>query len=244
MPPTVLVEPGRVRLVDHHPRVVAVRDVTEFRERRDRPVHREHGVRDDEPRPAVVPCRHSFAEVVRVAVVVHDDVRVREPARVHDARVIQFVREDDVRVECGDGADVRRVSRGERECALAALRLREPPLEVAVDERVARHEPGRPRARSDGVRGLRRRLLYAVVLGQAEVVVRREHELAFAGEHRKLTARVRCEVRCFRDRVRRLKVPVEVVLADASDSTCNVEAVPGRPPFAPGIVVRPTHLSQ
>ena len=115
---------GAVRLVDHHARVVALRQLDDALERRHVAVHREDAVGHDQ-RAAALRLAQPPLEVVHVAVVVDERLGARQPAAVHDAGVVECVGEDDVALagECGDHSGVRQVARPEQERGLCALEV-------------------------------------------------------------------------------------------------------------------------
>jgi len=86
--------PDAVGVVDHHARVVALRQLDDLSERRDVAVHREDAVGDDQ-RATVARLAQPPGEVLEVAVAVHEDLGMRQPAAVDDAGVVQLVGEDD-----------------------------------------------------------------------------------------------------------------------------------------------------
>ena len=63
---------GGVRLVDHHARAVAARELDDLRQRRDVAVHREHRVGHDQPPPLAAVARQAPREVLGVEVAVDD----------------------------------------------------------------------------------------------------------------------------------------------------------------------------
>ena len=174
---------GRVRLVDHHPRVVAAGEVDDALERRDVAVHREHAVGHDQASPPARLAQPPL-EVVGVEVVVDERLRSRQPAPVDDAGVVEGVGEDDVALlrERADHAHVGEVARAEQQAALAALELGQPLLQPAVQRHVPRYEPRGARADPVAHRRVRGCLPHLRVVGEAEVVVRAQQQHALAVE--------------------------------------------------------------
>ena len=168
---------GAVRLVDHHARVVALRQLDDALQRRDVAIHGEDAIGHDQ-RPAALRLAQAPLEVVRVAVVVDERLRAREPAAVHDARVVEGVGEDHVALarQRRDHARVRQVAGAEQQAGLGVLEGRQLLLEPPVDRHVARDQPRRARPRAVAHGGLGGRLAHARVIGEAEVVVRAQQQ--------------------------------------------------------------------
>ncbi len=185
---------GAVRLVHHHARVMAPRQLHYLRQRRDVAVHREHAVRHDQ-RGAAGRLAQAVLEVLDVAVVVDERARLGEPAAVDDARVVEGVRQHHVTLarQRGDDARVGQVARAEQHAGLARLEVRQLRLEPPVHSHVARHEPRRPRADAPAHRRFRRRLAHARVIGEPEVVVRAQEQDRLAVEQHARPLRARHE---------------------------------------------------
>jgi len=86
-------EAGRVRVVDHDERVVAIRQVADGPQIRDRSVHREHAVSRDEPGPGRLCLFETLFELGHVVVGVAMSLRLAQPDAVDDAGVIEGVRD-------------------------------------------------------------------------------------------------------------------------------------------------------
>ena len=175
---------GPVRVVDHHPHVVAPRQLDDLLERRDVAVHREHAVGHDQ-RAAAVGVAQPPREVLDVAVAVDERLRAREPAAVDDRGVVELVGEHDLAL-ARERRDRRRGSRGSPSRTGPALCVplndASPLLQPPVQRHVARHEPRRARADAPAHRGVRRRLAHARVVRQPEVVVRAQQQDGLAVE--------------------------------------------------------------
>jgi hypothetical protein len=133
-----------VRLVDHHARVVALRQLDDLRQRRGVAVHGEDAVGDDQG-AAAGGLLEAPLEVVDVAVVVDEGLRARQPAAVDDRGVVERVGEDHVALlrERGHHAGVGEEARAEQQARLGALEVGELLLQATVDRHVARHQPRR-----------------------------------------------------------------------------------------------------
>src|SRR6202035_888068 len=81
---------GRVRLVDEHPRVIAVRQLDDLYQWRDVAVHREHAVGHDQAAPARCLGETPF-EMLRIEMVVDEGLCPRKAATVDDASVVRGV---------------------------------------------------------------------------------------------------------------------------------------------------------
>ena len=127
-------EPGRVRVVDDDGRAVAVGELADAGQRRDRAVHREHAVGHDEARARALGLAQPGFELAEVAVVVAQALRLRQADAVDDARVVERVRDDRVLLagqrleQAAVGVEAGRVEDG----VLGAEEGREPALELAV----------------------------------------------------------------------------------------------------------------
>ena len=168
-----------MRLVDHEPRAEAPAQVGDLRQRRDVALHREHAVDDDED-PAAVLLRlaERALELVHLVVAKRAQLRAAEDAAVHDRRVDAGV--DDDRVAGGQ----QRPQRGEvglragraDERLLGAHPLGDLLLELEVQGDRAVEQPRAGQARPELVQGVGGTLDDALVAGEAEVVVRAEHD--------------------------------------------------------------------
>ena len=87
---------GGVRLVDHQAAAVAARQLEQLGDRGDVAVHREDRVGDDQRR-AIARLAQPPGQVLEVGVAVDEPLGARDPAAVDDARVVELVREDDLR---------------------------------------------------------------------------------------------------------------------------------------------------
>ena len=152
--------------------------------RRDVAFHREHAVDDDEP-----PCGPrrrcaSGGAGRRDRCGGTSDLAEGQPRAVDDARVVLLVEVDDVAVadEARDRAEVDLEAGGEGDGRLLPHEVREPLLELAVRSSVPfrKRLPAQPvpyrRMRLDGG------LLDPRIVGEAEVVVRAEHDHAAAAD--------------------------------------------------------------
>ena len=84
-------EAGRVRVVDHHQRVVAVGEVADVLQARDHAVHREHAVGRDQAHAALARFLQARFQLVEIVVRVAEALRFAQAHAVDDARVIQRV---------------------------------------------------------------------------------------------------------------------------------------------------------
>ena len=161
----------RVRLVDQDPRVVAVGELDDLRQRRDVAVHAEHAVGGDQRRAAVALAQRP-REVLGVGVAIGDDLRAREAAAVDDRAVAELVVQDDLAApgQGGDHAQVGHRAGPEEQRRPVPGEGREALLEPAVE----RHRPARHarRARSDAPahRRVRGRLAHLRMVRQTERV--------------------------------------------------------------------------
>ena len=134
----------RLRLVDQHADVVAVRELDDLLERRDVAVEPEHAVGRDQ-RAAAVGLLEAPREVLGVAVPVGERVGARQPAAVDD-RGVRRARRGRRPRPCAPAPGSRRGWRASpsrtRTAASAPVKRGEPLLEPAVQ----RHRPGRHRA--------------------------------------------------------------------------------------------------
>jgi hypothetical protein len=86
----------RVRVVDHHERVVAVGQVADLVQRRKVTVHREDAVGDNEPAPGAAGGLKLHLEVCHVPVEIAQAFCFAQPNAVDDRRVVERVRDDHV----------------------------------------------------------------------------------------------------------------------------------------------------
>jgi hypothetical protein len=166
-------EPGGVRIVHHHQRLVTVGQVADAVQGRDVAVHGEHPVRHDEAEARGRGLPELVLEVPHVRVLVDEAFGLAEADAVDDGRVVEAVGEDGIfraeeRLEHpAVGVEAGRV----RDRVVHPEEVRDPALEVevqalrAADEAHARH-PIAP-----GVQGAVRRGHQLRMAGQAEVVV-------------------------------------------------------------------------
>ena len=84
-------EASRVRVVDHHQRVVAVGQVADVLEARDHAVHREHAVGRDQAHAALARFLQARFQLVEVVVGIAQALRFAQAHAVDDARVVQRV---------------------------------------------------------------------------------------------------------------------------------------------------------
>ena len=171
-------------VVDHDGRTELLGRLDHAGEWRDVAIHREDAVGDDQDQPIVAAARppvlaslaEHLAERGHVGVGIDLARRLRQPHPVDDRGVVERVRHDQVRL-AGDGRDDTGVGGEaglEGEDGRRALELGE----LGLERLVHRHRPGdgpdRPAADAELADGLERGLAQARVVGQAEVVVRRE----------------------------------------------------------------------
>ena len=149
-----------------------------LRQRRERAFHREHAVGHHQLVARVLRRLERAAQIAEVAVLVALLARLRETHAVDDRGVIQLVGDD--RVLLGrDGLEqpfVRVPARAVEDRVLGAEELRDLLLELAVDGLRAADEAHRREAVAVIALRLLRRLDDRRMIGQAEVVVRGEHD--------------------------------------------------------------------
>ena len=86
-------EAGGVRIIDHHQRVVARRQVADLAEPCNEAIHREHAVGGDEARARALRLFEALLEFRHVVVGVAVALRLAQANAVDDARVIERVRD-------------------------------------------------------------------------------------------------------------------------------------------------------
>ena len=168
----------RVRLVHHQKRPVLRAEAAHLGEVDDVAVHAEDGVRHHQlPRPRGG-LGEAPVEVRHVVVFAADEMGPGEDAAVHDARVVELVRDDHVAAadERGDGCEVRHVPAREDDRVLGAGEGGDLLLELPVEGERAGEDADAVRPRAVAVdRGLRGGVDFRVP-DEAEVAVRREEE--------------------------------------------------------------------
>ena len=215
-----------VRVVEDHDRVVLPGERDDLGQPRQVALHREDAVGDHElPLPRVAG-RELAAERLEVGVGIDRLADgLREPDRVDDRGVVQRVREDH-RVRVGERGDERlvRVPAGDvRQRGLAARHVRQRALQLRVRFEGAADEAHRRCPRAVAAQALDSRGDDARIVGEPEVVVRREDDHPAAAGH-------------LDDRPLRRQQRVEVL--ERAGGAERVELQPERP----GAAHRWTHL--
>ena len=174
----------RVRLVDEHPDVVAVRELDDLRQRGDVAVEPEQALGGDQ-RAAAVGLAQPPREVLGVAVVVGERVRARELAAVHDRGMAELVVEHDLAAarERRDHAEVGQRAGAEQQPGARAAERRQALLEPPVQRHRARRDARRAGADAPAHRRVGRGLADPRVVGQAERVAGAEQQHRPAVEH-------------------------------------------------------------
>ncbi len=168
----------RVGLVEDEQRAVVRADLDEAVDVGEVAVHREHGVAHHERAPAFGPVVEQRVERSQVAVREHRDLAAGEAGAVDDRRVVELVgaEERSRSAERGEHAEVRGEAGREEHRGVGVLPVGELLLELGVDRPGADDQPGRPRAGAPAVECGVRGGDDGGVLGEAEVVVRRERD--------------------------------------------------------------------
>ena len=139
---------------------VLFRELAERWQRTEIAVHAEHAVSDEQ---APLRCRQIIDDPARgvdILVRKHLDGRAAETAAVDDARVIQFVRDDDVvfRQDGRNRAGICRETALEHDHRFHVLELGEPAFEFHMNRHRARNRPDRSGAHAEGLVAFERRL--------------------------------------------------------------------------------------
>ncbi len=170
---------GRVGVVDHHCGTELLGRLDDAGQRRDVAVHREDAVGHDEDQ-SIRPGRPGLAQDVaqRLDVLVREDLAgsLGEAHPVDDRGVVELVGHDEVALagDRRDHARVRREARLERQDRLGSLELGELGLELLVQRHRSGDRPDRAGAGSVVLDRLQRSRPEPGMIGEAEIVVRRQ----------------------------------------------------------------------
>jgi hypothetical protein len=166
-----------MRLVHHHPAIVAPGQPQHLLERSDVAVHGEDAVGDNQG-ATTLRLAQAPGQVLDVGVAVDEGLGAREAATVDDAGVVELIGEHHLAApgQRRDRARVRQVARAEQERGVVALEGGQAFFQPAVELHVARDQAGGTRAHSPAHRGLGGRLAHARMVGEPEVVVRAEQK--------------------------------------------------------------------
>jgi hypothetical protein len=176
-----------VGLVDHEPRPAAARRLAQLGQRGDVAVAGEHRLGDDHgrQRPAAGGAVQLPRHLLGVAVVVRDGLALGQPARVGQRGAGELVDEDRRAgaAERADGGDRREVAGARHQRGLRAQEAGEALLEPAVDQQRPVRLAGGAGARTPAQRRVGGGLADAGMIGQTEVVRRRQDGHRPAVEH-------------------------------------------------------------
>jgi hypothetical protein len=144
----------------------------------DRAGHREDAVDDDQLAGALRRLFEKTLEIRHVVVTELADVAEREAAAVDNGGAIFAVAEDDVALadDGGDGAEVRLEAGREDESGFLVQELRKAAFQLFMEFQRAVEEARARAGRAEFFRDLHRGVDDAGVVGEAEVVVRPDHD--------------------------------------------------------------------
>src|SRR4051812_28595980 len=169
----------RVRFIDENLGVVLARNLREAGKVGDRSFHGENAVGHDEL-GRMLGCGGELSiERGEVTVRIAMHFSEAEAGRVDERGVVEAIKKEMVAAtgESGDGSEARLISRRENERCFFLEQLREPVLQLVVQIERAVQEAAARRATAVAVHRLRRRVEYAWMMREAEVVVRADHDL-------------------------------------------------------------------
>ena len=167
-----------VRVVQGQGRAVLPRDAHQAGHVRDVALHRVDAVHHDHRALARAVPLHPALEVAEVAVVEPLGLAIGHLGAVDDRGVVELVQVDHLAAahQARDQAEVGRVAGGEDEAGFLAQELGQGALELLVEVEGAVQEPAAGAPRAVPVEGTARGLEHLGVVGQAEVIVRPEHD--------------------------------------------------------------------